>query len=206
MKLQSKLGAWALISLVLLATVPTVGCSGSAVAQNIVNWTPVIDSSIASLGSVAESLAPQDAALIQPFVTGLVAAQNLMDAQAKTYLANPSLTNLQQLQAQALAFQQNVNTALLSAAKITNSASQQKVLNCLNAGVTGITAILALLQTVNGNTVGPVNVVAPKISQVLPLMDENQSIALVAEHYGEPQLVAAYQTHQAERSLMAAGL
>jgi hypothetical protein len=38
------------------------------------------------------------------------------------------------------------------------------------------------------------------------LIDERKSIALVAQHYGEPEFVAAYQVHQAERSLMEAGL
>ena len=206
MNLQSKLGAWALITLVLLASVPAVGCSGTTVAQNIVNWTPVIVSTANTIDGVVATLDPANAALITAVGVSFTAAANLVQAQAKTYLANPSLTNLQQLQAQALAFQANVNTALLNAAKISNPGSQQKVLTCLSAGVTGITAILALIQTIKGNTVGPVTVVAPKISQVLPLMDEKQSIALVAQHYGEPQFVAAYQVHQAERSLMAAGL
>jgi hypothetical protein len=49
-------------------------------------------------------------------------------------------------------------------------------------------------------------VTAPKLSQVLPLLDERQSIALVAQHYGEPQFMAAYQVHRGESALLAAGL
>jgi hypothetical protein len=204
--LQSKLGAWALIAVLTFGLMPTVGCSGTTVAQNIVNWTPVIVSTAQTVDGVVATLDPANATLITAVGVSFTAAANLVQDQAKTYLANPSLNNLQQLQAQALAFQTNVNTALLAAMKISNSSSQQKILTGLNAAVTGITAILALLQTIKGNTVGPVTVVSPKISQVLPLIDERKSIALVAQHYGEPEFVAAYQVHQAERSLMAAGL
>lgn len=200
------LGAWALISTLLFGVTVTTGCNATSVAQNIVNWTPVIVSTANTIDGVVAKLDPPNAALILLAGTTFSAAAYLVDNQAKTYLANPSLTNLQQLQAQALAFQSNVNQALLQAAKITNPASQQKVKDAISAAVTAITAVLALLQTIKGNTVGTISVSSTKISQVLPLMDERKSIALVAQHYGEPQFMAAYQVHQSERSLQAAGL
>ena len=206
--LQSKLGAWALIAILTFGLMPTVGCSGTTVAQNIVNWTPVIVSTAQTLDSVLVGLSPSpaDAVVIATIGTAFTAGANLVANQAKTYLANPGASTLQQLQAQALAFQSNVNTALLEAAKISNSATQQKLLSYIGELVTGVTAVLALIQSIKGSTLTPTSETAPTLSQVLPLMDEKKSIALVAKHYGEPEFVAAYQVHQAERSLMAAGL
>jgi hypothetical protein len=182
--LQSKLGAWALISLLCLAVVPAVGCNGATAAQDIVNWTPTIVSAATTIDGVIAVLVPQDAALIAIVGTSFTAGANLVDAQAKTYLENPSATALQQLQAQALAFQANVNTALLQAAKISNPASQQKILTGLNAAVTGISAVLALISQIKGSTLTPASVTAPKIAQVEHLMNPNRSIAMIASHYG----------------------
>jgi hypothetical protein len=204
--LQSKLGAWALIAILTFGLMPTVGCSGTTVAQNIVNWTPTIISAADTIDATVATLDPANAVLIALAGTTFDAAAMLVVNQAKTYLANPTASALQQLQAQALAFQSNVNTALLQAARITNPASQQKITVAINAAVTGISAILAIITTIKGSTLTPASVTAPKMAQVLPLIDERKSIALVAQHYGEPEFVAAYQVHQAERSLMAAGL
>jgi hypothetical protein len=206
MKLQLKLGAWALIYLVLLATVPTVGCSGTSVAQNIVNWTPALQSAVATVDSTASLLDPADALIFTAATIGFEAASNVSVAEAKAYLANPNADTLDKMQTAILTFQQQANAALLAAAKITNPLSQQKALNGINAVSTVVTAMLALVSSIKGSTITPASLTAPKISQVLPLIDEHQSIALVAQHYGEPQFMAAYQVHQAERSLMAAGL
>jgi hypothetical protein len=113
--LQSKLGAWALIAVLMLGIVPTVGCSGQSVAQQIVGWTPFIDSALTTLGSVAGSLSPQDSVIIDPVVTALVTSQNLLKNQAQAYLANPTAGVLAQLQAQAVTFQQSLNSAVLTA-------------------------------------------------------------------------------------------
>lgn len=203
--LQSKLGAWALIAVLMLGIVPTVGCSGQSVAQQIVGWTPFIDSALTTLGSVAGSLAPQDSVIIDPVVTDLVTAQNLLKNQAQAYLANPTAGVLAQLQAQAVTFQQSLNSAVLTALKITNSDSQKRIIAQIQVVLTGATAVLALLQTIKGNTL-TVTTGSVTTSQVLPYLDESKSVALVAQHYGEPEFVAAYQVHQAERSLMAVGL
>jgi hypothetical protein len=203
--LQSKLGAWALIALLCLAVVPTVGCSGTTVAQDIVNWTPTIISAAQTVDATLAALDPAQAGPIIGVGQTFVAGATLVDAQAKTYLANPSATALQQLQAQALAFQANVSTALLQAAHITNAASQQKILSGLNAAVTGISAILALISTVKGSTISPASVTAPKLSSLGPVLDERQQIAIVAGHYGEPEFLAAYQVRHVKVKLQQAG-
>src|ERR1035438_1130029 len=56
----AKLGAWALISLLLPLPFMT-GCSGVTVAQDIVNWTPALQSAVATVDSTAALLAPADA-------------------------------------------------------------------------------------------------------------------------------------------------
>jgi hypothetical protein len=71
--------------------------------------------------------------------------------------------------------------------------------------LTGATAVLALLQTIKGNTL-TVTTGSVTTSQVLPYLDESKSVALVAEHEGVPSFVASYRVHQAEASLIAAGL
>ena len=203
--LQSKLGAWALIAVLMLSTIPTVGCSAQSVAQRIVNWTPVIDSGVATLGNLAAQLAPQDAVLIQAGVNLITTEQDLLDKQARAYLANPTADVLAQLQAQAVTFQQNVKKTVLEAAKITNTAMQQKILAAIQIVAVGATAVLALLQTIKGSTL-TIQAGAVTTSQVLPYFDEQRSVDLVAQHDGVPGFVAALQVHQAERSLQAAGL
>ena len=203
--LQSKLGAWALIAVLMLGIVPTVGCSAQSVAQRIVNWTPVIDSGVATLGTLAAQLAPQDAILIQAGVTAITTGQDLLDKQAKAYLANPTAGVLAQLQAQAVTFQQDVNRTVLEASLITNTAMQQKILAAIQMVATGATAVLALLQTIKGNTL-TIQAGTVTTSQVLPYFDEQRSVDLVAQHEGVPAFVAALQVHQTERSLQAAGL
>ena len=203
--LQSKLGAWALIAVLMLGIVPTVGCSGQSVAQQIVGWTPFIDSALTTLGSGAGSLSPQDSVIIDPVVTALVTSQNLLKNQAQAYLANPTAGVLAQLQAQAVTFQQSLNSAVLTALKITNSDSQKRIIAQIQVVLTGATAVLALLQTIKGNTL-TVTTGSVTTSQVLPYLDESKSVALVAEHEGVPSFVASYRVHQAEASLIAAGL
>ena len=203
--LQSKLGAWALIAVLMLGIVPTVGCSGQSVAQQIVGWTPFIDSAVSTLGTLAAQLAPPDALLIQAGVTAITTGQDLLDKQARAYLANPTASVLAQLQAQAVTFQQNLNAAVLTALKITNSDSQKRIIAQIQVVLTGATAVLALLQTIKGSTL-TIQAGAVTTSQVLPYFDEQRSVDIVAQHEGVPEFVAALQVRQAERSLQAAGL
>ena len=138
---QAKLGAWMLIALMI--PLPWMqGCTATSVAQNIVNWTPPLQSAVATVDSTAALLAPADAPIFAAATIGFDAASNLLVAQAKAYLANPSASVLAQLQNQIVTFQQQVNTALLQAAKIVNANSQQHALAAIQGVGTIVVAIL----------------------------------------------------------------
>jgi hypothetical protein len=201
----AKLGVWALISLLLLPFMS--GCSGATVAQEIVNWTPTLESAVATVDSTAALLDPSDAPVFAAATTGFDAASNLLVAQAKAYLANPSAGTLAQLQQQVVVFQQQVNAALLSAAKIVNPNSQQHALNAINAVGTAVLAILALVESVS--TKAQVALMAAqstiKLATVRTYLDEGKAAATMAAHYGEPVEQARIQVAQAELSAARAG-
>jgi hypothetical protein len=201
-----KLGCWALIAL-LLPLPFTAGCSGTSVAQNIVNWTPTLQSAVATVDSTATLLAPADAPIFTAATVGFDAASNLLVAQAKAYLANPTAPVLQQLQTAVVAFQQQVNAALLQAARISNPASQQQVLNAINAVATVVSAMLALVTSISCKTAVArmASQSTIKLAQVRPYLDEDKAAALVAVHYGEPANLAAMQVAQLKVSAAHAG-
>jgi hypothetical protein len=202
----AKLGAWALIALLL--QLPFVsGCSGVTVAQDIVNWTPALQSAVATINSTAALLAPQDAPIFIAATAGFDAASNLLVAQAKAYLANPSASVLAQLQAAVVTFQQQVNASLLQAAKITNANSQQHVLNAINAVATVVMAILALVASISSKA-DKARMAAQssiKLTMVRPYLDEGKAAAMVAGHYGEPVELARVHVAQVELSAAQAG-
>jgi hypothetical protein len=202
----AKLGCWALIALLLQMTFVS-GCSGTTVAQNIVNWTPALQSAVATVDSTAALLAPADAPIFAAATAGFDAASNLLVAQAKAYLANPSASVLQQLQAAVVAFQQQVNASLLQAAKITNPNSQQQVLNAINAVATVVLAMLALVQSVSSK-VAVAQMASQstiKLATVRPYLDEGKAAAMLAGHYNEPVALARTQVAQVELSAAQAG-
>ncbi len=202
----AKLGVWALIALLL--PLPFLGgCSGTAVAQNIVNWTPTLESAVATVDSTAALLAPADAPVFAAATVGFDTASNLLVAQAKAYLANPTASVLVQLQAQVVTFQQQVNAALLSAARITNPASQTHALNAINAVATVVNAMLALVVSISSKAAVQhmVSQSPIKVAAVRPYVDENQTAAMVAAHYGEPVEWARAQVGQAEANAAQAG-
>ena len=201
----AKLGVWALIALLLLPFLS--GCSGKSVAQDIVNWTPTLESAVATVDTTAALLAPADAQVFTAVTTGFDAAASLLVAQAKAYLANPSATVLAQLQAAVVTFQQQVNASLLSAAKITNAASQTHVLNALNAVGTAVTAILALVESVSSKAeVARMAAQSSiKLAAVRSSQDDGLAAAMVASHYDEPVEMARAQVAQVELSAAQAG-
>ena len=105
----TRLGAWALIALLLPLPFSTA-CSGVTVAQDIVNWTPTLQSAVATVDSTAALLAPMDAPIFTAATVGFDVASNLLVTQAKAYLANPSGGLLAQIQTQIVTFQQQVNS------------------------------------------------------------------------------------------------
>lgn len=204
--LQGKLGAWALIAL--LMPLPFVGgCSGATVARNIVDWTPALQSAVASVDSAGAVLSPGDAPVFAEATVGFDAAAELLIAQAKAYLANPSAGTLAQMQVQVVVLQQQVNTAMLRAARIVNPASQQHALAAIQAVGTVVTVMLAMVQSVSSKSAVAQMASAStvKISDVLPLVDQRQAAEMVAVHYGEPVVLAQMQVAQVERLEIGAG-
>jgi len=202
----AKLGAWALIALVL--PVPFVAaCSGTKVAQDIVNWTPALQSAVAIVDSTAAVLAPADASIFSAATAGFDAASNLLVNQAQAYLANPSATTLAQIQNQVVTFQQQVNSALLQAARIVNPASQQHALTAVQGVATIVSAMLALVQSISSKTA--VAQMAShstiKLAAVEPYLDATRSARIVADHYGEPVKSATIQVTQATQAQAFAG-
>jgi hypothetical protein len=203
----AKLGAWAMIALLL--PLPFVGgCSGTTVAQDIVNWTPALESAVATLDSTAALLAPADAPIFTAATVGFDAASSVLVGQAKAYLANPSASVLAQLQTQVVTFQQQVNTSLLQATKITNTASQTHALAAIQGVATIVSAILALVESVSSK--GAVAQMAAdstvKLAAVERYLDEGRAAEIVAGHYGEPVAWARMQVKRAEWNAAQAGL
>jgi hypothetical protein len=202
----TKLGAWALIALLL--QIPFVsGCSGITVAQDIVNWTPALQSAVATVDSTAALLAPPDAPIFIAATVGFDAASNLLVTQAKAYLANPSASLLSQLQTQIVTFQQQVNAALLNSAKIVNPASQKHVLNALQEVATIVNAIFALVQSISSKVAIAQMATRStvKLAAVASLLDNKEAAQIVADHYGESVQLAKMQTVRAERNMALAG-
>ena len=203
---QAKLGAWMLIAL--LIPLPWMqGCTAAGVAENIVNWTPSLQSAVATVDSTAALLAPTDAPIFAAATVGFDAASNLLVAQAKAYLANPSASVLAQLQNQIVTLQQQVNTALLQAARIVDQKSQQHALAAIQGVGTIVVAILSLVQSISSKA--QVAQMAAdsgvKLAAVEPYLNENRAAEIVAMHYGEPVEVARVQVAQTAQAEMNAG-
>lgn len=202
----AKLGAWMLI--VLLLPLPWLqGCSGKNIAQNIVNWTPALESAVATVDSTASVLAPADAPIFAAATSGFDAASNLLVAQAEAYLANPTASTLARLQAQVVTLQQQVNAALLSAAHIVNAASQQHAVAAVQAVATIVSTILSLVQSVSTKAqVAQMTAHSTiKLAAISPYLDRDRAARLVAAHYAEPLPVAQEQVAEAEQAELQAG-
>lgn len=201
-----KLGVWALIAL-LLPMPFTTGCSGVTVAQDIM-WTPALQSAVATVDSTASLLAPADASIFTAATIGFDAASNLLVAQAKAYLANPTASVLSQRQSQLMTLQRQVNAALLQAVKVTNPVSQQHALAGIQGVATIVTAIFALVQSISSK-IAMSRMAAQstiKLAAVRPYLDENMTVSIVAGHYGEPVALARIQVEQTESIEAQAGI
>jgi hypothetical protein len=196
---QARLGAWMLIAL--LIPLPWMqGCTATGVAQDIVNWTPALQSAVAMVDSTAALLAPADAPIFTAATAGFDTASNLLVAQAKAYLANPSAGILAQLQTQIVTLQQQVNAALLQAARIVDANSQQHALAAIQAVGTIASSILALVASVSSKA-AVAHLAAQtgvKLSMVRPYLNDSRAAEIVAAHYGEPVALARMQAEQAE--------
>jgi len=201
-----KIGVWALIALLLQLPVLS-GCSGVSVAQDIVNWTPALQSAVATVDSTAALLAPADAPIFAAATVGFDTASNLLVNQAKAYLANPSASVLAQIQTQVVTFQQQVNSAVLQAVKIVDSASQKHALAALQGVATIVSALLALVQSISTKTALAQMAVAStvKLATVRPSLNRELSAQIVAAHYAEPLALARIQVSTTERALTQSG-
>jgi hypothetical protein len=201
-----KLGCWALIALLLPLPLMS-GCTGTSVAQNIVNWTPTLQSAVATVDATAALLDPNAAPIFTAATVGFDAASSALAAQAKAYLANPNATVLAQLQTAVVTFQQTVNAALLQAAKITNPASQQKALADINVVATAVNAILALVISISSKAAVAAMAAQStiKLAAVQSYLDEDQTVAVVARHYNEPASLAAMQVADVRANAAQAG-
>ena len=203
---NARLGAWMLIAL--LIPLPWMqGCSAVSVAQDIVNWTPALQSAVATVDTTASLLAPADAPIFGAATAGFDAASNLMVAQAKAYLANPSAGALQLLQSQVVTFQQQVSGALLQAARIVDPNSQTHALAAVQAVATIVSTILALVASISSKA-AVANMSAQtgiKLAMVRPYLNDTRAAELVAAHYNEPLSQARAQVAQVERTEIDAG-
>jgi hypothetical protein len=202
----AKLGAWLLI--VLLVPLPWMqGCSGISVAQDIVNWTPALQSAVATVDSTASLLAPADAPIFTAATKGFDAASNLLVAQAKAYLANPSASALQQLQTQLVTFQQQVSAALLQAARIVDPNSQAHALSVIQAVATIVNTILSLVASISSKAAVAQMSAATgiKLAKLRPYLDDTRAAKMVAAHYNEPLAQARAQVARGEQMEMDAG-
>ena len=203
---SSKLGAWALIALLLPLPFMT-GCSGVTVAQDIVNWTPTLQSAVATVDSTAALLAPVDAPVFAAATVGFDAATNVLVVQAKAYLSNPGASTLAQLQNQVVTFQQQVHGALLQAGRLVDPASQRHALSAIQAVETIVSVMLSLVQSVSSKTAVAQMAAGStvKMASVERYMDAELSARVVAGHYGEPVEMARMQVGLAESVAEQAG-
>jgi hypothetical protein len=195
-----KLSALMLSSIMLMGTM--VGCTqqqvATKVAQDIVNWTPMLESGNVALQSLQPVLAiadPLAADVVARISAGVAILLPLQAAAAQAYLANPTGTTLGGLQAAITNLQQNINAAVLTAVKVTNPASQAKILADLQLLAVGVNAVFALVQSISTKSaVTEMNAQSPiKLKQVMPYLDREQAALIVAKHYSEPLSVAKVQ-------------
>ena len=202
----AKLGVWALIALLLPLPFLT-GCSAVTVAHDIVNWTPALQSAVATVDSTAALLAPADAPIFTAATFSFDAASNLLVAQAKAYLANPTAGTLAQIQTQVVTFQQQVNSALLQATKIVDPASQKHALAAVQAVATIVGVLLSLVESISSKSAVAQMAAKYSIKQsaVKPYLDSSQSAKVIANHYNEPLALARIQIANAEQTQFHAG-
>jgi hypothetical protein len=173
-------GTGALVALlcISLCVLPVVGCTQQqkiSVAQEIVNWTPVLVSTADTVNASIEALDPATTLILGPLTLGINALAPEVEKAAQAYLANPNQTTLQVLQAVVTQIQQDVSTALLSAAKITNPASQATATKDVNLVATIINTILAMVQSIStkAQVAAMASHVQLQLALVRPYMDRN---------------------------------
>jgi hypothetical protein len=190
-----QVSALGLCALAMVAMIPAIGCSQSEVAQDIVSYTPALQSAVATVASAVSLLEPADAAIVVAATTAFNAGSAAVVAQAKAYLANPSATVLQQLQTAIVTFQQSVNSSLLSAAKIVDPNSQAHITQAIGAVATIATAILGLVERISSKSQVQAMAAAStvKLSQIQPYLPRGQVEAIAQRYHLTPDEFFAQQ-------------
>jgi CheY-like chemotaxis protein len=171
----SKMFVWALI--LLMVQLPWMtGCTQQqriSVAQEIVNWTPTFISTADLVNSSIEALDPATVVVLAPMTAAINAFGPEFQKAAQAYLANPSQTTLQVLQSLITQIQQDTNSALLAAARVTNPASQATATKDINLVATIANTLLSLIQSISSKA--QVAAMAAQVhvtlAQVRPLLD-----------------------------------
>jgi hypothetical protein len=159
-----------------LVFTPVLGCTQQQkidVAQEIVNWTPALTSAVDTAGGLIEVLDPPSALIVTPSLAVINALSPQVVTAAKNYLANPSQTTIQVLQALIVQLQNNVNAALLDAVKISNPNSQQKATTAINGIATIVNSLLALVQGISSKAqvAAMSRSVTVHLAEIQPLLD-----------------------------------
>lgn len=177
------------------------GCSGTQAAQDIVNWTPALEAAIATVDSTAAILAPQYAPIFTAATVGFDAAGSLIVTQAKAYLANPSASVLAQLQTGVVTFEQQVNAALLAAARIVDPASQAHALAAIQGVGAIVNAWLGTIASISSKSaIAKMTAAAPiKLGSVMRFENFGLQVALLQQYYGDTDnSVAAYASREGQ--------
>ena len=193
------LGALMLCVVLIAGTLPMAGCSGATVAQDIVNWTPALQSAASTVASIDPVLLPEAAAF--------VALSSAVDAEAKAYLANPGASLLAQLQTAIVTAQQQANASLLTAAKIVDQTTQKHVLAAIGTYATIINTLLSLIGSISSKTAGAAMASAStiKLASVEPYLNRTRAVSMLSDHYRESMTIASAQADLNEAALARAG-
>jgi hypothetical protein len=185
------LGGIAMCALLVSATMAPLGCSPATnmtAAQDIVNWTPSLESAVATIDATGALLDPAASVIFTAATAAFNAGATLVVADAKAYLANPSASLLTDLQTAVVSFQQTVSASILSAAKIVDPKSQQLALSVIQGVSTSINIILGLIQSVSTKAeLEHMSADSPiKLAMIKPYLDANRIAIAAAKFHATP--------------------
>jgi hypothetical protein len=163
----------------LLMTLPT-GCTVSqakinTVVQNIATWAPVIVNDATSLAANVASFDPDDAVIIQKYVTTIQTDGTLLTAVSNQYLANPSPILLAQISSLVSDLATTDSSALLAALQIKNANSLMIAKGVLATIATATVILSTYLTTIN---VAVTPAAAQSIEQMKPVVNK---VTLIGE-------------------------
>lgn len=139
-------------AVVLILCIPVfTGCTASQkqttlqIITTVNSRLPEVVAAADTAAQVVASLDPASALLIEPADAAFDTLAKTLQALLTAYIANPSATALQQIQTAINTLESNVNTSVLAAAGIKNSASQALALAALKGLLTVVTIVFALI-------------------------------------------------------------